>query len=280
MKLGWAVVLTVLLGGLLAAPTAAAYPPWQGTLMNDYEGRLTSSERAYVEEHLVWFAQETSVEIAVALVNHTEGEDLELYALHLFEHWGIGKKDHHNGLLFLVVTSTRQVRIEVGYGLEHLVNSFHAHRIITEIMVPRLDQGDYFGALDEGIGDAQGLILEDPKYALMGPAPDPPLPVWDLYTFHFLALVFGAMLVLNAGPLHVVRGAGGIAQIATVGVAAYFAFTTAPWWFPLAVLGGVPLSYLVAFLGYFGLMLIGGRGGGGFSLGGGRSGGGGGSGRW
>ena len=41
----------------------------------------------------------------------------EMYAVNLFEKWGIGKENEDLDLLVLVSIGDREVRMEVGYGL-------------------------------------------------------------------------------------------------------------------------------------------------------------------
>ncbi len=55
--------------------------------------------------------------MAVVTVKSLEGDDIDDYAVRLFEKWKIGKKGKDNGVLFLVALDERKMRIEVGYGL-------------------------------------------------------------------------------------------------------------------------------------------------------------------
>src|SRR5690625_6867731 len=75
-------------------------------------------------------------------------EDLESYALRVFEQWGVGRRSIDDGVLVLVAVNDRKMRIEVGYGLEGAVPDIVAGRIIREQMVPAFQQQAY----------AQGLM--------------------------------------------------------------------------------------------------------------------------
>ena len=57
--------------------------------------------------------------------------------------WGIGKKGRDNGVLILVARDDREIRIEVGYGLEGVLPDGLAGAVIRETFVPRFRDGQY-----------------------------------------------------------------------------------------------------------------------------------------
>ena len=65
----------------------------------------------------------------------------------------------------------RQIRIEVGYGLEGVVPDAKASRIIREVMVPRIQAGDRDGAITGAVDELVGLIGGDSGTVA---APNPP----------------------------------------------------------------------------------------------------------
>src|SRR5207244_12867001 len=79
---------------------------------------------------------------------------LETFAWAYFNHLGIGKREHHNGVLIVVVVDRRQVRIEVGRGLEDVVTRDAAAAIIAEVMAPELRRGRYGEGLIRGVEGA------------------------------------------------------------------------------------------------------------------------------
>src|SRR5690625_7938763 len=70
-------------------------------------------------------------------------EDLESYALRVFEQWGVGRRSIDDGVLVLVAVDDRKMRIEVGYGLEGAVPDVVAGRIIGWGVVPAFQQQGY-----------------------------------------------------------------------------------------------------------------------------------------
>ena len=87
--------------------------------------------------------KETTAEIAVVTTDSLEGKSIEMYAVELFEAWGIGKADKDNGILFLVALKDREYRIEVGYGLENVITDVIASDILDEIVLPKFKEVKY-----------------------------------------------------------------------------------------------------------------------------------------
>ncbi|MGE5783324.1 MAG: TPM domain-containing protein [Myxococcales bacterium] len=69
--------------------------------------------------------------------------------------WKLGRKDADDGVLILVVSNDRKMRIEVGYGLEGALPDVAAGRIIRDLMAPQFKRGDY----DAGINAAVDAIM-------------------------------------------------------------------------------------------------------------------------
>ncbi|HLW60425.1 MAG TPA: TPM domain-containing protein [bacterium] len=110
---------------------------------------LTQTEKLHLRHLVEAVERETGAEIATLIVRHVD--DLEGFATAYFNHLGVGKRERHDGVLILVVVDRRQVRIEVGRGLESAISAAAAGRIITEVMVPELRAGRYGEALLRGV---------------------------------------------------------------------------------------------------------------------------------
>ena len=95
--------------------------------------------------------RKTSAEISVVTIDSLEGKTIEKYANELFNTWGIGKEDKHNGILFLVDTNENKYRIEVGLGLEDLITAEFIHQLFDQLVLPN------FKVKDFGIGIYKSL---------------------------------------------------------------------------------------------------------------------------
>ncbi|MCX7626907.1 MAG: YgcG family protein [Methylophilaceae bacterium] len=244
--------------------------------VTDLTGTLTAAQQAALEAKLAAFERHKGSQIAVLVVPTTQPETIEQYSIRVVEQWKLGRKGVDDGVLLLVAKNDRQLRIEVGYGLEGVLNDATAKRIIEESIVPRFKQGDYAGGIETGVDRIIAVVSGEP---LPGPtrarSPDAIERYFPLV--FFLAVILGGILRAVLGSF-----VGGVATGGLVGF--------------LAWLLGAGLVFAL-FLGLFAFLLtlggwrggIGGgslggggfgSGGGGFAGGGGGFGGGGASGRW
>ena len=89
---------------------------------------------------------ETGAQIVVVTLENLYGYDLEQSSVKLFREWGIGDKEKNNGVLIILALEEREVRIEVGYGLEGAIPDSVAGRMLDDYMLHNLQEGDYDSA--------------------------------------------------------------------------------------------------------------------------------------
>lgn len=89
---------------------------------------------------------ETGAQIVVVTLDNLNGYDLEQFSVQLFRDWGIGDKEKNNGVLIILALEEREVRIEVGYGLEGAIPDSVVGRILDDTMLVSLQEGDYDSA--------------------------------------------------------------------------------------------------------------------------------------
>ncbi len=111
--------------------------------------------------------QKTGSQIAVVTVNSLEGADRDQYAADLYKHLGVGPKKNDEGVLLLVAPKERQYKIEVGYGLEPVINDARAGDI-GRSMVPSFRAGDYSAAILSAMTQIAQLIAADKGVQLTG----------------------------------------------------------------------------------------------------------------
>ena len=102
----------------------------------------------------------TGAQIAIVTVQSFEGMSREEYSVDLFKHLGVGGKNDDRGVLLLLAPQERQYRIEVGYGLEPVINDARAGDI-GRAMVPYLRQNNYSAAVDLAARQIAQLIAAD-----------------------------------------------------------------------------------------------------------------------
>jgi uncharacterized protein len=138
---------------LLVPVFAFAYssPGNSSGLVNDFVSVLSAEQKTALENKLVSFEKETSHEIAVAIIKNLGGDTIENYAEELFKEWGIGKKNTDNGVLLLVAIEDREMRIEVGYGLEGALTDAETKWILDNSIAPFFKDGKYYEGIDAGV---------------------------------------------------------------------------------------------------------------------------------
>lgn len=160
----WAVtgILSALVLALLPIQMYAYTSPGKPTgLVNDFAGILTPSQKQELENTLGNFARPAGVQITVVTVPSLGQETIETYAVALFKEWGIGDKIRDNGLLMLVAPNDKQIRIEVGYGLEGVITDIAAATIIRTDIIPLFKTGSYYEGIRAGLTRTMKLIEGD-----------------------------------------------------------------------------------------------------------------------
>src|SRR5258708_5993620 len=136
------VVLTAESVNTLPAPTS---------YVNDFAGVLSPSVKANLENLCTQVDRQAHAQIAVVTIKTLDNDQpIDEFATALEEKWKVGAKGTDRGVLMLVVMNPRKYRIEVGYGLEGILNDAKVGDI-GRTMVPSLSQGDYNTAIPLGL---------------------------------------------------------------------------------------------------------------------------------
>ena len=164
-----ALFATTLLLALLSAAAGAAqpaFPELTGRVV-DQAGLLGERDQAELEAALADFERETTDQIVVATLTSLQGLPIEEYGYQLGRHWGIGQEGKDNGAILIVAPEERDVRIEVGYGLEGELTDARSRLIIENEILPHFSQGDFAAGIKAG---AAAMI------STLGGTYDPALP--------------------------------------------------------------------------------------------------------
>lgn len=126
------------------------YPEKPSTLVNDYAGVLSASQKQSLEQKLVTFNDSSSTQIAIAILKSVGDYDINEYALNLGRKWGVGQGGKNNGVMIVVAINDRKIAIQTGYGVEGALPDVYAKRIIDNDIKPYFKQGDYYAGLNAG----------------------------------------------------------------------------------------------------------------------------------
>jgi uncharacterized protein len=143
--------LLALIYFVFASPLFAVSYPQPTGYVNDYASLYTADFRQSLNSQLESLDKQTTVQFVVVTVNSLEGEPIENYAVNLFKSWAIGQKGKDNGLLLLISKEDRQLRFEVGYGLEGAITDGTAGSIIRNDITPSFKEGDYEAGTQVGV---------------------------------------------------------------------------------------------------------------------------------
>jgi uncharacterized protein len=169
----WAVAFAVLTLAVLpfaaSAASAPDFPKLTGRVVDD-AGILSEVTEKQITDWLAGLERDTGKQLVVATVRSLGGRPIEDYGYQLGRHWGIGEKRKNTGAILLVAPSEREVRIEVGYGLEGELTDATSRTIIERHIVPAFKRGDMNG----GVINGTAAILKTLGWRGGPPVPEPP----------------------------------------------------------------------------------------------------------
>ncbi len=136
---------------------SAVVEPTREFYVNDYANLLSNETQKYIISVNRNLNSQTKAQVVVVTIPTLEGDSLEEYSTELFRSFGIGDKKLNNGVLILIALQERECRIEVGYGLEGVLNDAKTGRIQDNYMIPYLKDDNW----DAGIKNGFNAIIEE-----------------------------------------------------------------------------------------------------------------------
>jgi uncharacterized protein len=140
------VLLWIVSAHAIAAPS---FPALTGRVV-DNANVLSPDVREQLNTKLQALEDRTTRQLVVVTLPSLQGYDIADYGYQLGRYWGIGQKKENNGVLFIIIPSERQVRIEVGYGLEPILTDALSEVILSERVLPKFRAGDMQGGIVAG----------------------------------------------------------------------------------------------------------------------------------
>ncbi len=135
--------------------------------VTDLAGVMGPDTKARLEALCREVEEKTGAQIAVVTVHSLEGESVENFTVDLYKQLGVGSKRDNRGVLLLVAPDERKYRVEVGYGLEPVINDARAGDA-GRAMVPLLRQGSYSAAIETATWMLAKYIADDRGVTLSG----------------------------------------------------------------------------------------------------------------
>lgn len=136
-------------------------PQLVNNFSKEFPDFLSANEQANLEQKLERFSDSTSNQIVIVIIDELDGLEPSQFATELGRKWGVGQQGKDNGIVILVKPTggqgQRQVRIEVGRGLEGIIPDATAIQIVDQEVFPRFKQKDFYGGLNAATDVLMGL---------------------------------------------------------------------------------------------------------------------------
>jgi uncharacterized protein len=149
--------------------------PTPTSYVEDFAGVIDANSKQQMEQLSREVYQQAHATIEVVTIHSLDGESIEQFATDLEDKWKVGPKGSDRGVLMLLAINDRKRRIEVGYGLEGILNDAKVGDI-GRGMVPWLQRGEYGPGLLEAQQQIAGVIAADAHVTLapfQQPVPQP-----------------------------------------------------------------------------------------------------------
>lgn len=183
-------------------------------LVNDYANTLSPAESAALEDKLLQYNKETTIEIAVVLLDTLYGYDVSDYAFKLGDKWGIGAKGTSTGVLVLASMKDRKMFIATGRGMEGAIPDIIAGRIYRDEMAPEFKKGNYFlglsNAADAIIAASRGEYTAEPGHGQEAEDSFIPILVFVIFVVIIIVVMAAGSKGGGNGGTYVSRGGADI----------------------------------------------------------------------
>jgi uncharacterized protein len=163
--------------------------------VTDLAGTIAAGTKSRLEALCTELQQKTGAQMAIVTVHSFDGQSLENYAADLYKQLGVGSKQDSRGVLLLLSPDERKYRIEVGYGLEPVINDARAGDA-GRAMVPSLRQGDYSAAIEIVAWKLAKYVADESGVTMSGQPPARAVEVHQDPSFSILKWIFLIIFIL------------------------------------------------------------------------------------
>lgn len=154
------VVLMFAPAAFLAAESVATLPAPTG-YVSDFAGVLSPSTVQNIDALCLQVDRKAHAQIAVVTIKSLDNDQsIEEFATELEDKWKVGPKGTDRGVLMILSMSPRKYRIEVGYGLEGILNDAKVGDI-GRAMRPYLVRNDFNTGIPIGVSQLAQDIAAD-----------------------------------------------------------------------------------------------------------------------
>lgn len=142
--------------------------PKEDVFVYDEDDLFSDSEEEQLNGYLQELEDKTDAEFVVLTIKSLGGNSIEDYSIEVANGLGIGKSDADNGVLLIMSRSDERVRLEIGKGLEGILNDSKCGRILDDYFVPYREDDDYVTATNETVKAVITVIADDAGVTIDG----------------------------------------------------------------------------------------------------------------
>lgn len=132
---------------------AQTFPAYQSLTVNDYADVLTDTDEATLSRQLLGLKRDTGVEMTVLTLDsqsdYAPNMTFEAFATGLFNKWGIGDAQRNDGVLILVISGDRVIRIELGAAFQRDWDTV-AQDVMNDHFLPSLREDKFAQGIKDG----------------------------------------------------------------------------------------------------------------------------------
>lgn len=162
--------------------------------VNDFSGVLSAGEKAELEARVQGIHDRFTVEVAIAVVDSTDGKPVEQFAWELGNRWGVGKRDVFNGVLVLIAVEDRAFFVATAKGIEGALPDILVSRIAEKNFPPHFRNNDYAAGLNGFLSDLEAVLEGNSEIISQYASSDNVALDWENWPELFLALVLVSIL--------------------------------------------------------------------------------------
>lgn len=111
--------------------------------VNDFSHIFSEDQKNTLHALFSEHEKKTTEQVVTVFIPHREGNELLDIGMKVFNENGIGQKNLNNGLLLIVSTEEKKLRIIVGKGLELKYTEMVCRDIVENQLRPLLNAGKY-----------------------------------------------------------------------------------------------------------------------------------------
>lgn len=131
----------------LSAQGAELKLPALNSPVMDLAGFLNEADKQDLASLAYEIQANNGPQITILTIPDMQGYAIEDYSIRVAEKWQLGTKEKDNGLLVVIAKAEREMRIEVGSGIEGEITDYDTTKFTRDLFPEYFKKGDFHGGL-------------------------------------------------------------------------------------------------------------------------------------